>query len=293
MNQRFASLLAVVLGVLTVRITVSGDYLNYVRRGMMVWLLLSGAVLIVLGIFGWLAARSNPDDHAESCSAGGHSHALSRAAWLLVAPIIIVGLTQPTPLGSFAAERQSAKAPRQSTDVAGLAQKATDQGVPATPPAEEPSIAPSPTPAEPIPADAPATVAGKEVPRPLPGELAEMNLLDFLEITYYDESESLAGVPVRLVGFTVPAAGDRKGEFLLSRFMINCCAADATLMQAGVKEVKGQLPAKDAWVSVTGRWYPHSESQMSPDGFPVPELVADKVEVIPAPEDPYLSLAVF
>jgi len=121
-----------------------------------------------------------------------------------------------------------------------------------------------------------------------------MSLLDFLEITYYDDTNALAGVPVRLVGFVMPAAGPHDTPtFLLSRFMINCCAADATLLQTAISGVPGTLPAEETWVSVTGRWHPgEPTTRYSPDGFPVPELVAEKVEIIPAPPEPYLSLAV-
>lgn len=291
MNQRFASLLALVTGVLALRLTVTGEYLNYVRQGMFAWLLLSGMVLIVLGALGWMAARKSSEDHTAECS-HGHSHGLSRAAWLLLFPVLVVGLIQPAPLGSFAANRQSSGPPRQSGAVDRLVQKAQDQGAPVRYqsldelPLGDPAQPPDPAKTLPTPPPAGTAPAVK-------GGVPEMSLLDFLEITYYDETATLAGVPVRLVGFVMPATGSEDRGFLLSRFMINCCAADATIMQVGVKDVKEAIPAQDTWVSVTGRWYPGPpSSRFSPDGFPVPELVADKVEVIPAPENPYLSLGV-
>ncbi|MEX0790630.1 MAG: TIGR03943 family protein [Actinomycetota bacterium] len=291
MNRRLASLLAVVLGVLTLRLTLSGDYLFYVRRGMFFWLSLSGTILIVLGVIGWLSAKSADDHQSDGCS-HGHGHALPRAVWLLLLPILAVGLTQPIPLGSFAASRQSTGVPRQSTDVAKLVEDIVDPDGP-VPVEALPDLAEVAPPADPIPDVAPTQVAGKPLPSPAPGEIAEMSLLDFLEITYYDETNALEGIPVRLVGFVMPSADQTRGKFLLSRFMINCCAADATLMQTAITQVKVPVPQTDTWVSVTGKWYPGANSSFSPDGFPVPELVADKVQVIPAPQDPYLSLAVF
>lgn len=278
-----------VLGVLTLRLTLSGDYLVYVRRGMFFWLFLSGTILIVLGAIGWLSAKSSDDHQSDGCS-HGHGHTLPRAVWLLLLPILSVGLTQPIPLGSFAAGRQSTGVPRQSTDVAKLVDNIVDPEGPIPVEALPDLMVP---PDDPVPEVAPTQVAGKPLPSPAPGEVAEMSLLDFLEITYYDETNALQGVPVKLVGFVMPSANGARGQFLLSRFMINCCAADATLMQAAITQVKIPVPKTDTWVSVTGKWYPGANSNFSPDGFPVPELVADKVEVIPAPQDPYLSLAVF
>jgi len=110
-NQRFSSLLAVVLGALALRLTFTGEYLNYVRRGMFVWLVLSGLVLIVLGIFGWIAARTAPPDDHTGCN-HGHSHPLSRAVWLLIFPVLAVGLAQPAPPGLLRREPSVAQGPR-------------------------------------------------------------------------------------------------------------------------------------------------------------------------------------
>lgn len=302
MSARFTSLLGVVIGVLAIRLTLTGEYLNYVRPGMGFWLVLSGLVLIALGVAGWRSAWSDGSDHAD-CS-HGHSHGLSRAALLLILPILVVGLTQAAPLGSFAANRQNVGPPREGGDAASLAQRFVERsGEPegSSPPAPvqmPPEEAPQEIVGDPLPGPTPSpappatSVAGLAIPDPATGEVAEMSLISFMEITYYDETEALAGVPLRLIGFVMPSPG-RSGEFLLSRFLINCCAADATLMQAGILDVRGGVPAQETWVSVTGRWFPDRQGGLlTPDGFPVPELVAEKVEVIAAPENPYLSLAV-
>ncbi|MEX2587826.1 MAG: TIGR03943 family protein [Actinomycetota bacterium] len=278
MSQRFAALLAVVTGVLALRMTLSMDFLNFIKATMFPWLLLSGVVLVWLGVYGWVRQQSKSQGEATACSPG-HSHSLSRAAWLLVLPVLFAGLLEPAPLGSFAAQRQTVQAPRQFSDVGALVES--------------------------LPAGA-STVSGEgavsnsaggrqprsDLPRGAVLTDGEMSLLKFMEITYYDESEALAGVPIKLVGFVVPAPGGQGGEFLLSRFLINCCAADATLMQAGVLDVKGKLPAQDSWVAVTGYWDPERQKgRRTSDGFSIPELIAQNVEPIEAPQEPYLSLA--
>lgn len=103
----------------------------------------------------------------------------------------------------------------------------------------------------------------------------DLGLRDFVTRALQDPERSLDGVPVRVVGFVVP---DGSGEgYLLSRFTVACCAADATAYTTRVAG-DGERPA-DTWVEVTGRWRPG-------DGD-VPLLEADAVSVVPAPEELY------
>ena len=267
MNGRFASLLTVVIGLLALRLTLGGEYLNYVRPNMFPWLLVSGLFLVLLGVVGWLKARMEiVRSGGHPVSGGAHSHGLSRAAWLLVLPVLAATLTQPAPLGSFAAGRQTARPPRPSAEIVSRELANLTNPAPVT------------------------EVAGLKLPS-AGSAASEMSLLDFLEITYYDESRTLAGVPVTLVGFVVPTPGGQNGEFLLSRFMISCCAADAQLLQAGVAQSSASLPKQDSWVKVTGSWEPDASDEfLSPDGFPIPKLVASQVVPIGQPENPYLTL---
>lgn len=106
----------------------------------------------------------------------------------------------------------------------------------------------------------------------------DLGLRDFVTRALQDPERSLDGVPVRVVGFVVP---DESGDgYLLSRFTVACCAADATAYTTRV--VGDGDRAADTWVEVTGRWEP-GDGQ----GDDVPVLVADGVTVVPAPEEPY------
>lgn len=289
MSRRFSCLLTIVVGVLTFRMTLSGEYLNYVRPLMFPWLLISAAILLLLGIVGWKAWRKDLDSlpvDCDPCTAGGHAHGLSKAAWLLVLPVVVVSLTASAPLGSYAANRSSVQPPRPPPKVTTLADQAVSHR------AEASAVAPAPAG---ICAVAPAAeVAGLAVPTASTGKVSEMSLIDFLEITYYDETQALAGVPVTLVGFAMPVEGAATDKFLLSRFMISCCAADSQLMQAGVIDTRGVVPAQDSWVAVTGTWQPSDtpDSDMTIHGFPIPKLTATEIVPIPQPENPYLSLSI-
>jgi uncharacterized repeat protein (TIGR03943 family) len=65
-----------------------------------------------------------------------------------------------------------------------------------------------------------------------------------------------AGSEVTLIGFVVKDRGMPVDEFLLTRFIVSCCAADALSVQV---RVVGAPPARfeeDDWVEVTGSMYP-------------------------------------
>nr|WP_246401396.1 TIGR03943 family protein [Jiangella mangrovi] len=106
----------------------------------------------------------------------------------------------------------------------------------------------------------------------------DLGMRDFVTRALQDPDRSLEGVPVRVVGFVVP---DDSGDgYLLSRFTVACCAADATAYTARV--VGDGDRTADTWVEITGRWEPADGS-----GGDAPVLVADRVTVVPTPEEPY------
>jgi uncharacterized repeat protein (TIGR03943 family) len=120
--------------------------------------------------------------------------------------------------------------------------------------------------------------AGAPVFDPLPAgsNPIPMTLLEYAQRVVEHEGASLAGTTVELTGFV---AGAEEDGFRLARFQIACCAADAVPVVVRVVGVSGDLPARDAWVMVTGRFEPTG-------GWP-PQLLATSVKSIPTPEEPY------
>jgi uncharacterized repeat protein (TIGR03943 family) len=122
---------------------------------------------------------------------------------------------------------------------------------------------------------------------PLPAPTAgavDLTLSEFGLRAVYDEHRSLAGVPVRLVGFAAPA---REGDgFLLVRFVLTCCAADGRPVRVAIRRTNPPYPKPDTWVEVVGTWRPGPAGGES--GRP-PELIAQQVRPVPAPERPYES----
>jgi uncharacterized repeat protein (TIGR03943 family) len=104
-----------------------------------------------------------------------------------------------------------------------------------------------------------------------------MSLLEFDQRAFDGTTgASFNSSTVRLVGFVAPAKG---GGFLVARYSIACCAADALAATARVVGWDGPLPARDTWVEVEGTFEPGDEVN--------PRLVTTSVAPIPTPDDPY------
>jgi putative membrane protein len=89
-----------------------------------------------------------------------------------------------------------------------------------------------------------------------------------------------AGSEVSFVGFIARDPGMPADEFMLSRFLVSCCVADALSVQVRIVGAPpGQL-AEDDWVRVTGAMYPLGR-----------EVIVDASEVEPVgrPKRPYLN----
>jgi uncharacterized repeat protein (TIGR03943 family) len=104
----------------------------------------------------------------------------------------------------------------------------------------------------------------------------DMSLLEFGQRAYDHHGTSFNGARVTLVGFV---AGDVDRGFELARYQISCCAADAAPIVVRVLGTSGDPPARDQWVTVTGKF--------QPGGGDIPNLLATSVAQIPAPKDPY------
>jgi putative membrane protein len=89
-----------------------------------------------------------------------------------------------------------------------------------------------------------------------------------------------AGEPVTFEGLVTTEPGAGPGEFLLTRFIITCCVADATIAQVKVVDAPAGALQDNQWVSVTGKLYPLGSDIL---------VDASAVTPIPQPEHPYLT----
>jgi uncharacterized repeat protein (TIGR03943 family) len=226
-------LLAAMLGLL-LRLLVRGEYVYYVKPGLLPALIGSAIVLTLMIVFvakdAWAAADHDHDHAHDDHAPDDHAHGEPRAALLLALPLIVVLTVAPAPLGAFSATRSTA-----------------------------------------------GTTATNRTFAPLPpGDPVELAVPDFVDRARAS-GDTLAGREVRLVGFVTP---NPNGPWWLTRFVVNCCAADATSYRV-VARGGPQLEA-DTWVSLTGHWV---RSAGTPDGIPTLQVV--DYEPAQPPSNPY------
>jgi uncharacterized repeat protein (TIGR03943 family) len=89
-----------------------------------------------------------------------------------------------------------------------------------------------------------------------------------------------AGSTVTFDGLVARREGQAADEFMLTRFLVSCCVADALSVQVRVVGAPPGSFAEDDWVRVSGTFYPVGQ-----------EVVVDasKITPIPQPDDPYLN----
>lgn len=224
--------LTAMVGVVLLRLALSGLYLRFVRRGMLPFVVLAGVVFVALGVAGLVRAwRGRPaaDAHDEP---GAHHHGPPRVALLLLLPVLAVFLVSPASLGAFAADRTT----RFETVFDG-------------PP--------------------PPVVVGTD-------GIATLAIADYTG-RLRTAAPGLDGVTVRLTGFASREKG-LAGGFVLNRFAIACCAADARVAQVAVLGT-GEPPPDGTWVEVTGTPDPGRPGE--------PAVLAQEMRVIPEPAEPY------
>ncbi|MFF3330522.1 TIGR03943 family putative permease subunit [Streptomyces sp. NPDC002888] len=202
-------------------------YLRYVKPGMRPMLVVSGALLLVLGVVeAWSYWRSGgrgqpgvghdgpePIGHdADHQDPAGHDHDHShtpRVAWLLLLPALSLLFYAPPTLGAYTASRAEPKA------VAKVAEQDDFDPLPAT--------------------------------SPLP-----MTLTDFTERVQQDREQAIKGRSVQLTGFVTPGKGGDGWD--LTRIIFSCCAADAQSVKVRVHG--SPALAANTWVTVVGTWHP-------------------------------------
>ena len=111
--------------------------------------------------------------------------------------------------------------------------------------------------------------------------------LDFVDIgaaqsfpAAMQQLEARAGEPITLEGFVTHEASAPPDEIVLTRYIMTCCVADATIAQVRVVGLPAGDYPDEEWLSVTGAVYPVGREVL---------VAADSAEPIPVPEQPYLT----
>ncbi|MEH0420298.1 TIGR03943 family putative permease subunit [Streptomyces sp. B21-083] len=248
MRRYGGAVLLLLTGGAVLRISLFSElYLRYVQEGLRPYLVVSGVVLVLLGVVAAVARgrgeTEDPEDdeHDERDGHGdgdghGHRHGHGpRVAWLLTLPALALLLFPPPALGSYSADREAA-------------QRAA-QGV----------------------GTFPALPAGNPL---------ELTVGEFGSRAIFDSGRSLKGRTVRLTGFVTH--GD-DGAWYVTRLLVSCCAADATTGKVEIRDA--DAPVTDTWVTVTGTWVP--KGKLGSDAAWPPVLDAGSVRTVAEPSNPY------
>ncbi|MCC7358415.1 MAG: TIGR03943 family protein [Anaerolineales bacterium] len=112
----------------------------------------------------------------------------------------------------------------------------------------------------------------------------DRNVLDWVRaFNGTSDPSDYNGQAADVIGFVYHGAGPAEEQFLVSRFVMPCCAADATAVGVLVAWPGAAELADNGWVRVRGVM-----AVGSLGGRPTPLVEAAQVEGVAAPEQPYL-----
>ena len=112
----------------------------------------------------------------------------------------------------------------------------------------------------------------------------DRNVLDWLRVfNSTDDYQTLNGEPADLIGFVYREANFGEDQFMVARYSISCCVADASAI--GIPVTWADIAALDQgqWVHVQGSF---QVAEFRGDELPV--LQAESIELVDQPEHPYL-----
>lgn len=301
MGVETQSIIVTLLGGLLISITVSGRFTSYVRPGFKWLLLVSGAILVVVGIASLVlavradmkagkqqkAAGDDPDhgDHGgdNGEDAHGHDHSASKAPWLILAPVLVLLLVAPPALGADAVARNAGSQGLAGYDTAATAPAVstrTDVGGKDGTSGVSGGYAFN---------DGSGSVYDSSGGRrtmhfdPLQGTDPPVSMKEFVLRSLYDADRSLdSGTPVTVTGFIAPAGQGFDSGYTIARMSISCCAADANPLQL---HVDGDVPLPtDTWVQAVVVNVPNTGTL---DNGYVPSVTVQSMQTISQPDDPY------
>lgn len=114
MNRTTQNLVLLLVGLSTAVMLVKGTYLNYVKPGLLPWLALAAAALVILGLVAVVRdLRSSRHAHEHGHDDGEHGHRHQPwLGWLLLIPIAMVAFVVPPALDARGASPAAVSAPQ-------------------------------------------------------------------------------------------------------------------------------------------------------------------------------------
>ncbi|OKL47907.1 TIGR03943 family protein [Boudabousia liubingyangii] len=275
-SEGFAGATVVATGMTLTYLSLTGKINKYLLPSFRPWILLCGVILLGFGIWTlgvWRAA--NAAEKRSQKNHEGHYHPYSKAAFLMLVPVLIVGLSLPAPLGAFMVSKVATGQSRAALNKPKPTALIPGQTVPGDIPKYEDQVD--------------FAAAANEAPRYLPfPELAndhenEMGLDELTDRVTGGDPKQITGKRIKTLGFVSalePQMAEKYHGWMIARYKIYCCAADGVVYSAVIPN--HPMPAENTWVELTGT----VDQDASVDGIPV--LVVTDVKTVPEPEEPYL-----
>lgn len=112
----------------------------------------------------------------------------------------------------------------------------------------------------------------------------DRTVLDWIKIFNYEQDLSpYIGKPANVIGFVYHDPRLKTDQFMVGRFVITCCVADAFAIGMAVDWPKDANLVDNSWVNVKG-----TVDELTIDGQKEPVIHAIAVNPIQAPDQPYL-----
>lgn len=111
----------------------------------------------------------------------------------------------------------------------------------------------------------------------------QRNVLDWLRAFNNGNYTQFNGQPADVIGFVYSEPTFDENKFMVARFAISCCVADASSIGVPVSWAETSDLPQGEWIRVKGTFNVESFR-----GNNVPVLQASSIDVVPQPEHPYL-----
>ena len=119
----------------------------------------------------------------------------------------------------------------------------------------------------------------------------ERSIIDWVRtLNAYPEPDAYQGQPAKVTGFVLHLPELPENYFLISRFIVTCCAVDAYPIGIPVKlEVNRNTYPPDTWLEITGTMETANLPSKDYQNQRKLVLVPSEIKEIPTPKDPYIT----
>ncbi|MFJ6674331.1 TIGR03943 family putative permease subunit [Actinosynnema sp. NPDC091369] len=132
MRRETQNILLVLLGGALLKLALTGTYLRYVKESLQPWLVLTGAVMVVLALLSIVRDIRGGQQDPSGVEHAGHEHGTSRSPWMLLLPVFAVFLISPPALGADTVNRSDRNAAQEANASSGFAPLPSDDVIPLT-----------------------------------------------------------------------------------------------------------------------------------------------------------------